>query len=122
MDFALLRHGKLVTFRIFTVIALCSTRSNIFCRHTYNLTGLCNRSTCPLANSRYATVREFHGKNTFSLDCFVKWLTYNTPYYTGKVFLCMKTIERAHQPAKMWEKIQLSNSYETALEQVCLIY
>ena len=30
----------------------------------------------------------------------------------------MKTIERAHQPAKMWEKVQLSNNYQTALKQV----
>lgn len=30
----------------------------------------------------------------------------------------MKTIERAHSPAHMWEKIKLSNSYSKALEQV----
>ena len=38
---------------------------------------------------------------------------------SGKVYLYMKEIERAHQPARMWEKIRLSNSYDQALKQVC---
>ncbi|KAJ2024129.1 Protein MAK16-like protein [Coemansia sp. S85] len=66
------------------------------CRHPYNVTGRCNRRDCPLANSKYATVRE-HG---------------------GRIYLCMKTAERAHIPAKQWEKIALPKNFAQAIEVI----
>jgi protein MAK16 len=74
-----------------------STKSN-FCRNEHNVTGLCNRQSCPLANSRYATIRADPN--------------------TGRLYLFIKEAERAHMPKKWWEKIRLSSNYTKALQQV----
>lgn len=67
-----------------------------FCRNEYNVSGMCDKLSCPLANSRYATVREEN----------------------GIIYLYVKTIERAHSPKNLWEKIELNFRYTTALGQI----
>jgi len=36
----------------------------------------------------------------------------------GALFLCLKSVERSHTPADMWQLIQLHDNYEAAFHQV----
>ncbi|KAI0157752.1 ribosomal L28e protein family-domain-containing protein [Xylariaceae sp. FL1272] len=70
-----------------------ATRERTFCRND-------SRQSCPLANSRYATIRP-HPDPTKAIN-----------------YLYIKTPERAHLPSKLWQRIKLSANYKTALDQI----
>lgn len=72
------------------------TKTQTLCKNDNNVLGICSRTTCPLANSNYATVRE----------------------HKGVIYLCKKVIERAAFPHKQWEKIRLPADYEEALNKI----
>lgn len=121
-------------------VSIYRTNTQTFCRNEYNLTGLCSRQACPLANSRYATIREHDGeystiaralslgrrKQSILIRIGILLISPCSKVVfavlIGVVYLYMKTIERAHQPAKMWERVKMSKNYETALKQVCILW
>ncbi|KAL3748926.1 hypothetical protein ACJRO7_010072 [Eucalyptus globulus] len=63
---------------------------------------ICNRNSCPLANSRYDTI---NSKYMFSLSTMQMSFTWY-----------MKSIERAQMPDELWERVRLPRNYEKVLE------
>lgn len=82
----------------FCSFKLKTTKDQTFCRNEHNVSGFCSKQSCPLANSRYATIRSDPA--------------------TGSLYLYIKAIERAHLPSKWWERIKLPSNYTKALELV----
>ncbi|KAF2119150.1 ribosomal L28e protein family-domain-containing protein [Lophiotrema nucula] len=82
----------------FCSFKLKTSKDQTFCKNPHNVSGFCSRQACPLANSRYATIR--------------------SDPKTGELFLFVKAVERSHLPNKWWEKIKLHPNYTKALEQV----
>jgi protein MAK16 len=68
----------------------------VFCRNEHNVSGVCSKVTCPLANSNYATIVEKE----------------------GICYLYIKTVERAHLPRDLWEKIKLDANFGESLRQI----
>ncbi|EPR77934.1 MAK16 Nuclear protein [Spraguea lophii 42_110] len=65
------------------------------CKHKNNVTGICEKQSCPLANSKYATVREID----------------------KKLYLFIKQPDKYYEPKNMYQKILLSK-YEDALLEI----
>ncbi|KAF7684658.1 Protein mak16 [Astathelohania contejeani] len=72
------------------------TDTDILCKNKYNVTALCNEFSCPLSNSKYATVRE----------------------HDQKLYLYIKEPERINTPNKTYEEIELSSDYNRALKEI----
>ena len=111
------------------------TDKQTFCRNEYNLTGLCNRTSCPLANSQYATIRETDGRCASPRPTRIARCTHALArqravptgraeaqqcahFHARRLYLCMKTIERAWSPKNLWERVLLSKNYAEALGQI----
>ncbi|VDL99443.1 unnamed protein product [Schistocephalus solidus] len=75
---------------------MVKTKTGKFCRNEDNVTGLCSRHSCPLANSQYATIKE----------------------RDGIIYLYIKAPERVPYPAKQWERIKLKRNEQQAIEQI----
>ncbi|KAF2826518.1 Mak16 protein [Ophiobolus disseminans] len=82
----------------FCSFKLSTTKDQTFCRNEHNVSGFCSRQSCPLANSRYATIRSDPA--------------------TGALYLYIKEAERSHLPSRWWQKVKLPSNYTKALELV----
>ncbi|KAG8625656.1 hypothetical protein KVT40_006057 [Elsinoe batatas] len=82
----------------FCAFKLKTTKDATFCRNEHNVSGLCNRQSCPLAQARYATIRPDPDND--------------------RLYLYIKEPERQHLPRQWWQRVKLSNNYAKALDQI----
>lgn len=75
------------------------SKGQYFCKNEYNTTGFCSRQSCPLSNSKYATVIEKH----------------------GEIFLYLKDVINTRYPDKIWKKFILSRNFAKSLQELDLI-
>lgn len=76
-----------------------NSKSQNFCKSEFNTTGFCSRQSCPLSNSKYATVIQ---KN-------------------GEIYLYIKDSLNDHYPDKLWKKFILSRNFTKSLQELDLI-
>lgn len=72
------------------------TDTEYLCKNKNNITGLCNAFSCPLANTKYATIRAVE----------------------EELYLFIKEPERINTPKDQYEKIKLSQIYDEAIKQI----
>lgn len=73
-----------------------ASKTITLCKNPNSVTNICEQESCPLANSKYATVRE---KN-------------------DKLYLYIKEPERLRTPKLTYEIIELSNDYQQAILEI----
>jgi len=75
------------------------SKNQNFCKNEFNTTGFCSRQSCPLSNSKYATVIQ---KN-------------------GEIYLYIKDTLNTRYPDKLWKKYILSRNFTKSLQELDLI-
>ena len=92
-----------ITWNIIGGNGFCSfkyfSKNQYFCKNDLNITGFCSKQSCPLSNSKYATVIE---KN-------------------GEIYLYIKDRLNLRFPDKLWKKFILSRNFMKSLQELDLI-
>ena len=95
--------GDEITWNIIGRKGFCSfkyfSKNQYFCKNDLNITGFCSKQSCPLSNSKYATVIE---KN-------------------GEIYLYIKDRLNLRFPDKLWKKFILSRNFMKSLQELDLI-
>ncbi|KAF6165280.1 hypothetical protein GIB67_042696 [Kingdonia uniflora] len=79
---------------------------NKLCRNPYNVTGKCNRKSCPLANSRYATIKK-DDAITIQLGSIIN-------SFRNLLFV-YKNYRKGSYANKIMGRVKLPGNYEKAL-------